>query len=312
MIDKSNELIALARQGDRRTNLILSVVLAGVVIMVSTGAGILLMDRVLFPAGSYQEDQGVAGALWLLLDLTLRFGPVILLLWAWLRIYEHRSLGSLGLRQDKVAPRIFWGLGIGVGIVALCFALMGMLGDVTIDSELTTNSSITASLISALVVAAGIAIQASSEEMLIRGWILQTAALRYGLIAGIFVSILVFTALHFLGGTNTILSAINLLIAGVFYALYALYEGSVVGVCALHAAMNWSEQHLFGYGTSGNIAGGSLFNLEASGADFITGGMVRTGAAGGLPYTIVLLVGVMILLLLFRNKARASQQQHKR
>lgn len=311
MINKSNNLINLGRQGVRRTNLLASLVMAAAIIMVSTGAGILLMDRVLFPAGSFQGDQGLAGALWLLLDLALGFGPVILLLWLWLRVYEHRSLSSLGLTRYKLGTRIACGAALGLSIVAVCFVLMAVAGSVTLEVAFANNSATIASLGSALAVALGITIQASSEEMLIRGWILQTATVRHGIIAGIVISSLLFTTLHFLGGTNTVLSAINLVIAGIFYALYALHEGSIVGVCAIHAAMNWSEQHLFGFGDVGSTPGGSLLHLEASGADFITGGAVRTGAAGGLPYTIVLLAGIMILLLLFRRKAKGGIQQQE-
>lgn len=304
MLNKSNHLINLARQGTRRTNLALAIVLSILMISVSTGAGILLMDRVLFPTGDYRVDQGVAGALWLLLDLTLGFGPVIVLLWTWLRFYESRPLHSLGLTPRRATVKVLCGSALGLGIVAVCFALMAVAGGVTIGSEIDANASVIVRLCSALVVAVGITIQASSEEMLIRGWLLQTAALRYGIVVGIGVSSLLFTVLHFMGGTNTALSAINLLIAGVFYALYALYEGSIIGVCAVHAAMNWSEQHLFGFGAASNSPGGSLFELEASGADFITGGAARTGAAAGLPYTIVFLAGIAVLLLLFRKRAR--------
>lgn len=120
------------------------------------------------------------------------------------------------------------------------------------------------------------------------------------------MSSVAFMLIHFMGGTNSFLSAINLILGGTFYALFALYQGSIWGVCAIHAAMNFSEQHLFGFGTNGNIPGGTIFEMEASGPDLLTGGAVRTGAAASLTYTLVLVVGVTVLLLLFRRRANAT------
>lgn len=306
MLNRMTPLIALAFQGSRRTNAIAAPVITVVIIAVSTGIGVLLMDQVLFPTKGYLGDESLAGAAWLFMDLALGFGPVILIVWMWLRFFESRPFSSIGFTRGRVLMKLLGGAALGLAIVSVCFVLMALPGTATVDLSLNNNLPGATALVSGLIVAAGWTIQASAEEMLLRGWLLQTTALRYGLVAGIAISSSAFMLIHFMGGTNTGLSSINLVIGGIFYALYALYQGSIWGVCALHAAMNWSEQHLFGFGANSGTTGGSILELQASGADFITGGSARTGAAGGVPYTIVLLVGVVILLLLFRRKSKAS------
>lgn len=306
MLDKTNPLISLAYQGSRRTNVLVACILTVLIIAVSTGVGVLLMDQVLFPASGYQDNESLAGAAWLFMDLALGFGPVILIVWMWLRFFESRPFSSVGFTRGKVLTKLLGGAALGLAIVSGCFVLMALSGGVTVDLEFSNNLPGSTALVSGLIVGIGWTIQASAEEMLLRGWLLQTAALRYGLLAGIAISSAAFMLIHFMGGTNTGLSSVNLFIGGIFYALFALYQGSIWGVCTLHAAMNWSEQHLFGFGASGGITGGSILELQASGADLITGGSARTGAAGGLPYTLVLLAGVVILLLLFRRRARTA------
>lgn len=306
MLNKMPPLISLAVQGSRRTNALAACVMTVVIIALSTGIGVLLMDQVLFSTRSYQGKESLAGAAWLLMDLALGFGPVILIVWMWLRFFESRPFSSIGFTRDKVLTKLLGGAALGLAIVSVCFVLMALSGTATVDLSFNNNFPGATALASGLIVAAGWTIQASSEEMLLRGWLLQTTALRYGLVSGIVISSVAFMLIHLMGGTNTGLSSINLVIGGIFYALYALYQGSIWGVCTLHAAMNWSEQHLFGFGANGSTTGGSILELQASGADFITGGSARTGAAGGLPYTIVLLLGVVILLLLFRRKSKAS------
>ena len=306
MPGRNNQLIALAFQGSRRTNVVLACVLTLLFIAVSTGAGVLLMDRVLFPTGSYQEDPSLGGAWWLLLDLVLGFGPIIFLVWMWLCFFEIRPFSSVGLTSRNIASKLLGGAALGVAIVAICFALMSLPREVTMELEVNNNFPGVAALVSLILVGIGWTVQASAEEILLRGWLLQTATLRFGIVVGIGVSSVAFMLIHFMGGTNSFLSAINLILGGTFYALFALYQGSIWGVCAIHAAMNFSEQHLFGFGTNGNIPGGTIFEMEASGPDLLTGGAVRTGAAASLTYTLVLVVGVTVLLLLFRRRANAT------
>ena len=119
------------------------------------------------------------------------------------------------------------------------------------------------------------------------------------------VSSLTFASWHWLLDTSLgFLPVFNLALLGVFWCLYALREGSLVGVCVAHASYNWAESNLFGFDYHGDEPiGGSLINLKETGPDVLTGGGVGINTTGGLAFSLVTLVGILTLLLLARKGA---------
>ncbi len=150
------------------------------------------------------------------------------------------------------------------------------------------------------IIALGWIVQASGEELLFRGWLLQVIGARYRVWLGVLISSLLFSAAHLLNPGISPVAVVNLLLVGVFLALYALRDGSLWGVCAWHAMWNWTQGNLLGFEVSGlRTPGGTLFNLMESGPDVFTGGAF--GPEGGLAVTAVLLVGIGVLALLGRR-----------
>ncbi|MFO3797983.1 MAG: CPBP family intramembrane glutamic endopeptidase, partial [Anaerolineales bacterium] len=143
-------------------------------------------------------------------------------------------------------------------------------------------------------------VQGAAEEVLIRGWMLPVFSLRHGVKAGIFVSAVAFAVLHVLNPGVTPLALLNLSLFGIFAALYALKEGSLWGICALHAAWNWSLGNLFGLSVSGMGPDFSLLSLRIEGATWLTGGIF--GLEGGIVVTFFMLLAIGWLLLEFERK----------
>ncbi len=91
------------------------------------------------------------------------------------------------------------------------------------------------------------------------------------------------------------LALLNLVLMGIFMGLYAMREGSIWGISALHSAWNWVQGNFFGFEVSGNSArGGTLINLTETGPDWFTGGTF--GPEGGLVVTIFLMIGILVIL----------------
>lgn len=149
------------------------------------------------------------------------------------------------------------------------------------------------------------AVERGEERRGFCGWLLQNLGRRRGVTLAVVVSSLVFALWHWLLDASLgPLPLANLVLAGVFWCLYALREGSLVGVCVAHAAYNWAESNLFGLDFYGEEpAGGSLLNLEETGADVLTGGGVGLSTTGGLAFSFVVLPGIAALLLLARRDA---------
>ncbi len=87
---------------------------------------------------------------------------------------------------------------------------------------------------------------------------------------------------------------INLFLFGIFASVYAMNEGGLWGVFAIHSFWNWAQGNLLGLEVSGSLIGGTtLINLKENGSDLLTGGAF--GPEGGLAITIVLVIGCAIL-----------------
>jgi membrane protease YdiL (CAAX protease family) len=120
---------------------------------------------------------------------------------------------------------------------------------------------------------------------------------------GVIFSALFFSALHLLNPNITLISVLNLFLFGLFAALYALWEGGLWGVFAIHSIWNWAQGNVFGLSVSGLYLQSSvLFNLTETGPDWITGGYF--GPEGGIIVTLILLCAMTILIAFSNRDAR--------
>ncbi len=308
----SFRLIDLARFGRRLTHPLLAWALAMVVAGVGTVAGGLAVGLLLWVLGAdLSPRQPVAGGLVMVLLLVGSFAPVGLLLGLWVRLFEGRPLWTLGLERAGAPARYLRGMLAGCALYIAVLALCAATGTLAYEPGDPSRQGL-AVLGGVLLVYLGWAVQGAAEELLCRGWLLPVVAARTRLWVGVLVSALVFTVLHGLNPGVSALALVNLLLFGLFAALYALWEGGLWGICALHAAWNWTQGNLFGLAVSGaGVAGGVLFNLRTRGPDLLTGG--DFGPEGGLATTAVLLVASALLLwrLRARRQPETILEEHK-
>jgi len=143
-------------------------------------------------------------------------------------------------------------------------------------------------------------VQGPAEEIMARGYLMPVIGARRSVAAGVRVSSAVFAGLHLLNPNVAVLPAVNLLLFGIFAALYALREEGLWGVFGVHTAWNWVQGTLLGLPVSGaRMYAPPLVHLEAAEPRIWTGGAF--GPEGGLVVTIVVLAGIGILLLCRRR-----------
>jgi len=95
--------------------------------------------------------------------------------------------------------------------------------------------------------------------------------------------------------------AANLLLCGLFLALYSLRAGSIWGICGWHGAWNWTLANVFGLAVSGHEQPGVLFDLQAAGPELLTGG--GYGPEASLVTTAVLLAGIAVVVATSRARS---------
>lgn len=316
LLASENHLLQLARQGAPRLSPALDrwlypwlslvyALLAPLIVGIVIAVPMLLL--VLLSGASLQDAAASLSALppgpanlYLTLNLLLSFAPLYLLVWLWIWLFERRHLRTTGLELPGALRKYLSGFLLGILLLTASVAL-GALTGVQASTLISTSpdlSSILLGFAGVFIILLGWVVQGGAEEVLARGYLLPVFGVRYGAPFAILVSSLLFSSLHLFNDHLTPIALLNLALFGVFACLYALREGGLWGICALHAAWNWVQGNLFGLPVSGTPSGSSLLTLQLTGHDWWAGGAF--GPEGGLAVTLVLLLGCFGLLIFRR------------
>ncbi|MCX7681467.1 MAG: CPBP family intramembrane metalloprotease [Anaerolineae bacterium] len=292
----NSRLLRLAKEGKRLTPWWAALPLSVLILLLSSlPAGLMMLTQ--WPGGQIVPSaySALVAGLRALLLLLSAFGGVILLVWLWTGLYEKRAFYTLGFERKDALRQYGLGLLTGCLMFAGAVLLMAVPGFLASDTS-GPGSQGWVALGGVLVIFPGWMVQGAAEEVLMRGWLMPSLGARYRPWAGIVISSVFFAVMHSLNPNLSLLALLNLLLYGLFAALYALRAGSLWGICALHAAWNWTQGNIFGLEVSGSgVGGGMVLNLMEAGPDWFTGGAF--GPEGGLAVTLVLVAGILAVLL---------------
>lgn len=212
----------------------------------------------------------------------------------WIEKRSPRSMGFTPMNIDMVAPYIE---GATYGILMICAAMLICVLTGSIDD---TGIARTAPVGVIILWLFGFMIQGMSEEVMCRGYLMVSLSNRMPVAWAIFLSSLFFSLMHGLNPGISWIAILNLLLYGIFAALYFLHTDNIWAVSANHAFWNWAQGNLFGIEVSGQSTNATIYTFASTGkADIISGG--EFGLEGGLAVTAVL-VGVIVGLLYNRKK----------
>ena len=223
---------------------------------------------------------------------------IALVIFFWVKVVEKRPIRTLGFFKGHIWLNLLKGWGLGTLLLLVSFLgtyLLGGLEFVKVDFSQKT-------LLYILSLIPFWFIQGGTEELVTRGWLLQTVTNRLNLSWGIAISSSLFSMLHLGNQGVTALSLISIVLVGVLMALYMLKTDNIWGVAALHGAWNFAQGNLVGVSVSGQNAGGSLLHFQTrSGVpDWLSGGAF--GLEGNILTCLVLLIGIIILRLQLKKE----------
>ena len=301
--NRNDHLVRLAERGQRLTPLLLAVVLVFVIydggILVGIG-GVTLLQQPPFRS----LIGGMFPALGSLLFQVILYTPIYLLVWIWLRWFEKRPFSTLGLERNKARTQHMRGILIGLLMISGWVGLQAVTGHLVFEGIIDVGTWEFAGFCAVLVLTyLARAVQVAIEEVLFRGWLLPTIGARYGIVAGILGSSLLFSLSHFwrplaLLGIGNLhdpwppFIAINIFLWAVFVALWALRDGSIWGPIAFHTTTLWAYSFIFGFG---DTTVGSLLEMRLVNPSWLTGGVEFSGVFEGLPATVLLLLGILMI-----------------
>lgn len=214
------------------------------------------------------------------------------------RFAEGRSLFSMGFVRKDAWIDYLRGIAVGFVFFSTVYLALIATGSVTFDG---LNSK--ASLAMLFLFFFGFVIQGAQEEILTRGYFMMSLSTRLPAITAILISSFTFSALHLFNSGFGLLAFVNLVLYGVFLAVYMLKTGNIWGVCAIHSVWNFSQGNLYGMPVSGmNILETSLFSSSlVEGKEWLSGGAF--GPEGGVITSAVSILAIVLTLLLGKRSS---------
>jgi uncharacterized protein len=227
---------------------------------------------------------------------------MILSVWLAGRLLDRRKFSDFGFHFSPTWWIDFsFGLFLGAALMALIFVIELAAGWVTISAVFASTPTapflpgILIALFSFIFVGIG-------EETLFRAYQLRNLSEglnlprlnpRAALLIAYFFSSIVFGLFH-LGNPNTsVISTINLCIAGLFLGLGFILTGELALPIGLHIAWNFFQGNVFGFPVSGTYAGSTILSLRQAGPEFVTGGAF--GPEAGLIGLLAIVIGSLAI-----------------
>ena len=212
---------------------------------------------------------GMAG---LVSFLVVPFAVTGLLVLAWVRFVERRSLESIGLTSPGGGAPFLRGLGAGVATSFLVVAAIWIAGGYEAQGYAKAFAS-PAALMNIAILLLCFIVQAGVEEIIFRGWLMSVLARKFNVIIAVAGTSIVFAALHF-GRQTPWHDTVLTLLFSLFACCYALKAGNIWGVMGWHAAWNWLLAVGFEVPVTGLDAKmpALLVKLAPQGSHFLNGG----------------------------------------
>jgi len=214
--------------------------------------------------------------------------------WACGKLLEELPFSALGC-----LPQHGWlrNLGIGSALGAASLLLAALLATVTRGIHFRFDTAGPRSISETVVISALVFVfAAAAEEMLFRGYPLQTLTRANLAWLGVLLTSVPFAAVH-LKNPNAVpgFTFLNTALAGLWLAVAYLRTRSLWLPLGLHWSWNWAQASLLGLPVSGieRLAPAPLLRAINSGPDWLTGGSY--GIEGGAACTIALLISTLVI-----------------
>lgn len=259
------------------------VLLSGIFVVGAVG----LLSRL--PIGFSQES-----LLAFIIPFLITAAIAVFLGWIFGRFFEDLPFRALGVWFTKNWLKdLISGLTLGavsIGIAALIAYLFGGM-----RFETNQNSGNTAILLTLGVTLLIFTVGAIAEEVLFRGYLLQTMTRAKLAWVGVILTSFLFASAHNSNPGASVFSWINTLLAGVWLAAAYLKTRNIWFPFGIHLTWNWVQGAFFGINVSGlsELASAPLMRVSEKGNAFIGGG--DYGLEGGIACTVALIISTALI-----------------
>lgn len=253
----------------------------------------LVLGFILLSIGQFANTPDVA--VWLSCLINVAVCAAMLGLYAlFVKIIERSPAKDLPL--NRLAAETGKGFGIGALFFVAVVLVMLVAGIYKFVSINTGNVDL---LIQALFFYLTVAV---GEEILFRGIMFRWIDEKFGFVAALVVSSLLFGFMHiFQPGASWWSSIAIALEAGLLLAAAYKYSGTLWLPIGIHWGWNYFQGNIFGIEVSGSDAGESLFIPEITGPDILTGGAFGAEASI-IAFGLGLLLSIWLIIKIVKRK----------
>lgn len=215
-----------------------------------------------------------------------------LIIWIFVKYVDKITFMDLGFNISKAIKDSVIGLLLGFVIMFIGFITLLISKDIYIE---TYTFFLIDFLLSILI----FVFVSFSEELLIRGYILQNLQASMNNNLALTVSSALFSLFHFPNPHTSLIGFINLFLAGVLLGLCYLLTKNLWLPLALHFSWNFFQGSVFGFNVSG-IKGNSIIEIGYQTETVWNGGSF--GFEGSILCTILQIIAILFLKWLLKNR----------
>lgn len=224
---------------------------------------------------------------------------VFVLLFTWLmkKFVDRQHFITLGFQWKNYSTDAGIGIGTALAMLGIGTLLLILHKDIAFTGYAADPSPLLIQLALMLVVA-------FSEEIMFRGYILYNLMCSTNKWIALFISALLFAAVHATNPGVAILPVINVFLAGLLLGANYIFSRNLWFSIMFHFAWNFTQGPILGYEVSG-VETNSLLQQSNNGNELWTGG--KFGFEGSILCTALLLIFTLIWLTLFSRKYEGNK-----
>ncbi|MFP5041426.1 CPBP family intramembrane glutamic endopeptidase [Parasediminibacterium sp. JCM 36343] len=214
-------------------------------------------------------------------------------LWYFRRVIDRQSVGSLGLSWKGFGSDALLGFVVAVATLSLGTFLLYLGGNLTIRGFSFDAQNVMVAILFYVIVA-------FSEELIIRGYILNSMMESMNRWPALFVSAILFTLMHVSNPEITPLAGLNIFLAGILLGINYIYTKNLWFAIFFHFGWNFFQGTVLGYHVSGVDVEQGFLRTYTNGPDLITGGSF--GFEGSIFAAILQVIVIALLTIYFEKK----------
>ena len=264
-------------------------------IILQIGFTVIAALIIFLPYNQLSGRSDLSGLPYIIISEGIEFLTILLSIFLVRRYLDKRSFVSLGLQLNKKSILdIITGFGITFLMMGLIFFSEWQLGWISVSSFAWNVDPVQNFIFQVIIFFLVFIFVAWNEELMSRGYHLQTLSSGLNIFWGLILSSAIFGAIHLANPNATWIAALGIFFAGHFLGYAYIQTGQLWLSMGLHLGWNFFEGVVFGFPVSG-LDIYHMIRIHVSGPELWTGG--NFGPEAGLIILPMIALGVGLVYL---------------